>query len=281
MFWKMSVALVVLSLSPVVQAQTPACDALEGAEKATAADLLGRLKPYECCTDSFAKCLAAPKPCAIVTRLASELCRMVRLGKDAPSVERAYEKRERSMAPNAPVFTIGLDESARLGDPKAPVTLVVYACTRCPFCRDMVLALHREVTEDSLKGKVKVYLRPFPIKGHEGATEGATALLAAAKQDRMWPYAVYTYKHFEEFHASVLPDWAEFVKLDRAAFEKAMADEKIRDALTEIKKEGARNKIEATPSLFIDGRAWKGELEIGAVVDALLEEHERVTAKKP
>ncbi|MBI5544519.1 MAG: thioredoxin domain-containing protein [Deltaproteobacteria bacterium] len=271
---------IALLLGRTARAGAPACEALEGQEKADLDELFSRLKPYECCTGTFSKCLAAPVPCPLVERLANELCRLSRLGKDKAALEKAYDQRQKSMVAASATLSFALDESARLGDPKAPVTLVIYACTRCPFCRDLVLALHREVTEDALKGKVKLYLRPFPLKGHEGAAEGAMALMAAGRQDRFWPFALYTFKHFDEFHPAVLADWAEFVKLDRAAFDLAMDDSKLRDALTEAKKEGVRNKVEATPTLFINGRRWSGELEVGSVVDALLEEHERVTAKK-
>ena len=267
-----------LAFSGAARAQTPTCDGLDGAQKKDLDELFGRLKPYECCSDTFARCLAAKKPCPIVRRLADNLCRMAALGRDKEAVEKAYEQRQRSMTGMHPAVTIALDEAARLGEPNAPVTLVVYACTRCPFCRDLVLALHREVTEDDLKGKVKVYLRPFPLKGHEGSTEGALALLAAARQGKMWPFAVYTYKHFDEFSPDVLADWAEFNKLDRKAFEQAMADPALREQLTEAKKEGLRNHVEATPTLYIDGRQWTGDLELGSVVDALLEEYDRVTA---
>lgn len=274
-------AVVALSVaaSPPARAQTPACDALEGDPKKAVEELFGRLKPYECCADAFARCFASQARCPIVTRLANNLCRMAALGKDKAGLEKAYENRQKSMTGTHPTRTFVLDEAARLGDEKAPVTVVMYACTRCPFCRDLVLAMHREITEDALKGKAKLYLRPFPLKGHEGATEGALALMAAGKQGRFWPFAVYTFKHYDEFNPVILADWAEFQKLDRAQFEAAMADEKVREALTETKKEGTRNKIEATPTVYIDGRLWSGELETGSIVDAVLEEYDRVARK--
>jgi len=280
--WSASVVLAALLLPAAgVRAQTPACDALEDDQRKVVDELFGKLKPYECCSDTFAKCLAdKSKSCPIVPRLANNLCRMAALGKDRAGLEKAYENRRKSMTGAHPTRTFALDESARLGEPGAPVTAVMYACTRCPFCRDLVLAMHREVTEDSLKGKVKLYLRPFPLKGHEGSTEGALALMAAGDQGKFWPFTVYTFKHFSEFNPVILADWAEFQKLDRARFEAAMADGKLRAALTEAKKEGTRNKVEATPTLYVNGRLWSGELETGSIVDALLEEYDRVAPGK-
>jgi protein-disulfide isomerase len=274
------VVVLLASLAGAARAQAPGCQALEPAEKAMVNELFATLKPYEGCDDTFAKCLAAPKPSPVVLRHANHLCRLAVLGANKAKLEDLYARRKKSMTGTPPTATFALDEAARLGDAQAPVTVVMYACTRCPFCRDLVLALHREVTEDDLKGKVKVYLRPFPLKDHEGSTEGAMALLAAGRLGKLWPYAIYTYKHFAEFHPAVLVDWADFVGLDRAAFEKALADEKLRDALTETKKEGVRNHVEATPTIYIDGRQYVADLEIGSLVDALLEESERVAVAK-
>ncbi len=261
--------------SASASAQTALCDGLGADEKKVAAELLGRLKPYECCDDTFTRCLATSRDrCPIVTRLANSICRSAALGRDVATIEAAYGKRRASMTGPA-TFPIPQDDAFRIGDFSAPVVVVVYACTRCPFCKDMVLGLHTEITEDRLQGKVRMYLRPFPLKSHEGSTEGALALMAAARLGRFWPMALYTFRHFNEFHPSVLADWAGFSGMEREDFEKAMVEDRTREALSEVKKEGLRAKVEATPTLFIDGRRYVGDLELGAVVDALLEQAER------
>ena len=50
--------------------------------------------------------------------------------------------------------------------------------------------------------------------------------------------------------------------------------------ISEARKEGIRNKVEATPTLFIDGRRYSYELETPVLVDVLQEEWERVTGAK-
>lgn len=267
-------ALAVLTFAGSARAQTELCDGLAADEKKVATELLGRLKPYECCSDTFEKCLASSREkCPIVTRLANSICRSAGLGKDAVAIETFYNKRRTSMQGPTTAFT--LDEAFRVGDAAAPIPVVVYACTRCPFCKDVVLGLHTEVTEDRLRGKVRLYLRPFPLKSHEGSTEGALALMAAASLHKLWPMTVYVYRHFSEFHPDVLADWASFSEMDRSAFEKAVADEKTREALAQVKKEGLRNAVEATPTVFINGKRYSGDLEMGALVDAALEAFER------
>ena len=63
-------------------------------------------------------------------------------------------------------------------------------------------------------------------------------------------------------------------------FEQAYADPKTRDALVAAKQEGLRNKVSATPTLFIDGRPYQYELNAAAVIDVLEEAYEAAKAKK-
>jgi protein-disulfide isomerase len=274
------VAATLLAATPATAGLPPRCEALDGDEKALAQQLLGALKGWGCCAEPLATCLAAENPCPASVRQADDLCRQVMLGRERAEIEEALALRRKSLT-GGQAAGFALEDAARAGDPAAPVTAVIYACTRCPYCRDMVLALHREVTEGELAGKVKLYLRPFPLKGHEGATEGGLALMAAQRLGSLWPYATLLFKRYGEFHPAVLADWAEPAGLDRAAFEKALGEPATRAALTESRKGGLRNKVDATPSVFIGGRKYLYELDSAVLVDVLLEEYERTVSKKP
>jgi protein-disulfide isomerase len=268
-----------LAIGSSARAQTPACDALEGAEKAAALSLLKRLHPYTCCNDSISACLAAKSPCKAAMRMANGICRLARYGWEEAAIEKAFADRKKSMDPGTSSAGIALEEAAGIGEAGAPVKLVVYACSRCPFCRDMVLGLHREVTEGALKGKGRLFLKPFPLKDHQGATEGDLAIVAAGRMGKLWPFTLYLYNHFDLFHPAVLADWAELTGMDRARFEKLMADPQTREVLAESKKEGLRNKVAATPTIFIDGRLYSYVLDLDEVVDLALEEHERLSER--
>jgi protein-disulfide isomerase len=154
------------------------------------------------------------------------------------------------------------------------VTAVVYACSRCPFCKVMVPALHKAVTDGPLAGKVRLYLRPFPLKTHTNSTEGGLAMVSAAQLGRFWPFTLRLYASFDSFSPKVLPDWAVASGMERAAFERAYADPKTRDALVAAKQEGLRNKVSATPSIFVDGHPYLYDLTTEAVLDVLAEAYE-------
>jgi protein-disulfide isomerase len=269
-----------LGLGRASQAQSCACDSLPADKKTLAQSLFSALHPYDGCDETFARCLAAKPPKPVVSRLAADICRQVKAGKDRKEIERSLSRRAQSMLPAGPRAALTLDESFRAGAASAPVTVVVFACTRCPFCKVMVPALYNAVTDGPLAGKVRLFMRPFPLKSHPGSTEGGLALLSAAKLGRFWPLTLLVYKRFASFTAAVLPEWAETAGIERAAFERLFADPKTRDELVAAKQEGLRNKVEATPGLFIDGRPYLYDMTTEAVLDVLEEAYEAASAAR-
>ncbi|HJX62613.1 MAG TPA: thioredoxin domain-containing protein [Polyangia bacterium] len=261
-------------------AQTCACDALPADKKALANEILSALHPYDGCDETFARCLEAKPPKPVVLRLAADICRQVKAGKDRKQIEHALSKRAQTMLPTGPRAALTLDEAFRAGATNAPVTVVVYACTRCPFCKVLVPALYAAVTDGPLAGKFRLYMRPFPLKSHPGSTEGGLALLSAAKLGRFWPFALLVYKRFDSFSPAALPEWAVAAGIDRAAFERAFADPKTRDELIACKQEGLRNKVTATPGIFIDGRPYLYDMNMEALLDVLEEAYVAAVAAR-
>jgi protein-disulfide isomerase len=264
----------------VVRAQTPVCDALDAKEKAAAAKAFEALHPYDECDQTFARCLLEKPQKPLVLRLASDVCRMVREGKTREQIERALEKRERTLHPAGKRALVSADGAMAAGDENAPVTVAVYACARCPFCKVVVPGLYREVTEGRLKGKARLLFRPFPIKDHPGSTEAGLAILAAARLGAFWPYLLHVYQNFDAFCPKLLSDWATAVGLLREAFEQAMNDPRLREQLVASKQEGLRNGVKATPTLFIDGREYVYENQLPAMIDVLEEAAEAAGATR-
>jgi protein-disulfide isomerase len=272
--------LVLLASPAVAWAQAPICDGLPADRKAEVRELFAALHPYDGCDETFARCLAAKPPKPIVLRLASDLCRQIKAGNDRKQVERNFGKRAQTMLASGPRPVIALDDATRAGTADAPVELVVYACPRCPFCRDLVTALYQAITDGPLAGKARLYVRPFPLKTHAESTEGGLAMVSAAKLGRFWPFVMALYKNFDSFCPKLLPEWAAAAGMERAAFESVYADPKTRDVLVASKQEGLRNKVNVTPTFFIDGRPYTYELSKEAVIDVVEEAYEAKTGAK-
>ena len=107
------------------------------------------------------------------------------------------------------------------------------------------------------------------------------ALLSAAKLGRLWPFTLLVYKRFDSFTPAALPEWAAAAGIDRAAFEREFSDPKTRDELVASKQEGLRNKVTATPGIFIDGWPYLYEMNMEAMLDVLEEAYDaKVAARK-
>ena len=269
-----------LAVPSFAWAQTAPCNALPGPKKAAASDILKSLHSYGCCTDTIAACLVKRPGCTVATRLANEVCRRIDKGEDRPAIENAIALRTQSMTSTAPPVPIDLSSTQVAGDPSSPVTAVIYICGRCPFCAKLEPRLYDLVTAGSLKGKVKLYVRAFPIRSHANSTEAGLGMVAAERMGNIWGFLRELYKNFDSFDVAKLPDYAAAAGLDPAAFRAQMDDPTTRSRLVASKKEGTRNKVDATPTLFIDGRMWLGEMSFNEVEDVLDEAAERAGAHR-
>ena len=273
------IALAALLLVPrMAAAQTPTCDALSGEKKTLATALINEQHLYDCCDGTIRECLKEGK-CSLATRLANQVCRMAAAGKDKATIERMLSQRASSMTSARPV-PIDNSRAERLGEADAPVTLTLYLCARCPYCARLVPQLHKEITEGVLKGKVKAYVREFPIRSHPGSTEGSMAMVAARRMGKGWTFLLHLYRIFDKYDPANLPKCAAEYGMNEEEFRNLLSDEGVRRELTASKKEGVRNRVDATPTLFINGRKYAGDLSIETVVDVIEEEAERVKARK-
>ena len=282
MRWLTIVAtLTVLSLLPLGAAAGPKeCDSLKGAQRRLATQILQSQHAYACCDKTLAQCLKRRPTCRLVERLAASVCRRAKAGQDRAKIERGLARRATSMLPSARRYSIDRSHSPPAGDPAAKVELVAYVCPYCPYCAHLIRGLHRAMTAGALKGKAKMRVRLFPIRSHRGSTEAAMAAMAAQKLGRFWPYLLGTYKRGQHHDAKALSEQARKLGLDPKRFASLSKDQQLRKLLVASKKEGVRHKVEATPTLFINGRRYVGDLDLATVVDVLEEEHDRVTGRR-
>jgi protein-disulfide isomerase len=265
-----------LSLSSISRAQTPACDRLPAEQKQLAEQILRSEHPYDCCDDTIAGCLERKPPCALAVRLAENICRRVARGEPREQISRALERRARTALQAGGPASIELDGVPAAGDRSAPVAVVEYACARCPYCSRITPELYRAVTEGRLRGKARLYLKLFPIRGHLHGKESGLAFLAAARLEKFWPYALHFYRHFDEYSVLRQTEWAQQVGMDARAFERIVNDPATLDALIASKKEGVVNQVDATPAFFINGKKYDGEVQAEEIIDYLEEVYERI-----
>src|SRR5699024_2995863 len=80
-----------------------------------------------------------------------------------------------------------------MGEPDAPVTMLIYSDYRCPFCAKFSQDVQPDLVEEYVEtGVLRLEWRDLPIFGEE-SLEGARAGRAAAEQGKFWEFndAVY------------------------------------------------------------------------------------------
>lgn len=256
-----------------------ACGDLLPAERARAEAVMASVHPHDCCDGTLAECLQQAPRCRLADRLAADVCRRVAGGQPDGAILQALRQRAWTMIPYGGPAVFDLANAPVAGDPEAPVQLVVYASPLGTHCQRMVPPVYAAVTSGPLQGKVRLLVRPFPLRSTPHDTEAGLALLAAHAEGRFWDLALRTYAGVAAFDPVLQRGWAGELGLDLATFDARVADPALLDALKASKREGVELGVTATPTFYIDGRPYRGELEVDALVDVLEEVWERTTGR--
>lgn len=149
-----------------------------------------------------------------------------------------------------------------LGDRSAPVTLIEYSDTECPFCKRVHPTLQQLVQE--YDGKVKWVYRHFPLDSlHSKARKEAEATECANElggNDAFWAYLDRLFEVTPSnngLESAQLPQIAEDVGLNRAKFEACLASGKyaqhVSDDLADAQAAGGNG----TPYNVVIGKDGK------------------------
>jgi protein-disulfide isomerase len=144
-----------------------------------------------------------------------------------------------------------VDERTCLGPPDARVTLVEFSDFECPFC-----ASARPLLEAFVRTRPQARLcwAPFPLDVHPNAKLCGQAALFARDAGKFWA----VHDALFENQLSISPDFVRQLLarqgLDVKAFEKAIAAGRYLDELSASKEAGKAAAVDATPTVYVNGR---------------------------
>ena len=146
------------------------------------------------------------------------------------------------------------------GAPDAPVTVVEYGDFECPYCGAAAPVL-REVIDGS-EGQVRLVFRHFPVfTKHPFAL--TAALAAEASGDRFWSMHDQLFAHQPKFTDAELERYATEAGVPgRVTREAAQA---FRPAVEADYRSGGELGVRGTPTLFVDGRLYRGKVSVPAL----------------
>lgn len=153
-----------------------------------------------------------------------------------------------------------------VGKTDAPVTIVEYASFTCSHCANFHTGTYPALKAKYIDtGKVKLVFREFPL---DPLSTAASMMARCAPEQRYFPIADVLFKTQQQWAMSDKP-LDELIAIARQAgftqesFEACLKDQKVYDALNEVKKRGAETfGVNSTPTFFVNGEMKRGNMTI-------------------
>jgi len=223
---------------------------LTDAQRGVFVDVATEVFNYAGCQDTLAKCLGAGQTDAHALRMAALVRQLASEGFPASQIIQVVEqyyasfdsgRRVRLNAANCPV------------EGKGPVTVVEFSDYQCPHCALAVAPLE-ELVEKSRNGKARLCSKYFPFTSHPRARIASACAEYARAKGKFWPLNASLFAHQEQLEDEDLKAYAKQVGLDGDEMLKQVYAGKFDDQVEKNRREGLAAGVEATPSLFVDGR---------------------------
>jgi protein-disulfide isomerase len=153
-------------------------------------------------------------------------------------------------------------EGVAVGDPSAPVKLIVFIDYMCPGCGQFSLQIQPLLLANEVKaGKLQLVSYDFPLGGaHKHSFLAARAARCAGDQGKFWEYhdllygqqSAWSYKPSAPVKDFV--GYAAQLGMEQGAFESCLNSDKYADVVTANKMLGEQLGVNATPTVIINNR---------------------------
>jgi protein-disulfide isomerase len=154
------------------------------------------------------------------------------------------------------------------GPADAPLKLVEYGDYECPYCGEAYPVV-KEV-QKRLGKRLCFGFRNFPLaNSHPHAERAAEAAEAAGAQGRFWEMHDMLYENQEALEDEDLARYATALGLDA---QRLMSEVQAGAHLARIREDfrsGAGHDVNGTPSFFINGVRYDGEMDVEGLLEAL------------
>ena len=164
------------------------------------------------------------------------------------------------------------DQDRILGDPKAKVTIIEYASLTCPHCATFHTGTLPELKKKYIDtGKVRFVYRHFPL---DRFAAKAAMLSVCAGPDRQFAVIDVLFQNQLQWAGARDPE-AELAKIGRLAgvgeaeFKACMDNKPLLEKIIAERQGGEAAGVNATPTLFIDGKLFSGARPMADLEEAL------------
>jgi protein-disulfide isomerase len=251
--------------------------------KKTAA--LNALRKQECscgCEMKVAECRVKDPNCSFSRGLASVTVGAIKAGKTetAAIAESKASKFGSRPAPKlledpVPIPTLG---SPVTGAANARITLVEFSDFQCPYCSKAVAQIN--ATLKAYPNDLKLIFKQYPLDSHPQASISAAASLAAHAQGKFWPMHDVMFANRQKLSRQAILGWAKDIGLDMKRFTADLDSEAIRKAVLRDQADGDKAGVEGTPTVFLNGQKYNGDLAPDAIKSVIDGELKRLATVK-
>ena len=223
-----------------------------------------------------AECRVADPGCSYSKGIADAMADALRAGKNENEAIEAAKASKWAKGPKQPklledAVTIPTQGSPVRGAAGAAVTLVEFSDFQCPYCFVAVGKLNAVLS--AYPGKVKLIFKEFPLETHSQAALAADAAIAAHRQGKFWEMHDALFAHRRDLSLATILSLARDLGLDMKRFQADLNSAETKKAVANDMQDGDRAGVEGTPSVYIDGQQYNGNLDLAAmrkVIDAEL-----------
>jgi protein-disulfide isomerase len=149
------------------------------------------------------------------------------------------------------------------GKPDAPITILEYASLTCPHCANFAVNVLPKLEKKWIEtGKARLIFRDFPLD--ERALRAAM-VTRCASPDRFYPLTDMFFAQAERWVTSsdyrpVLERLTKLGGMSNKDFAACISNQKLEDKVTQSRLTAQQFGVHATPSFFINGEKFDGEL---------------------
>jgi protein-disulfide isomerase len=146
-----------------------------------------------------------------------------------------------------------------VGPAEAPITIVEFTDYQCPFCAKARTTLRDVVSRYG--NLVRIVYRDFPLSIHKNAEKAAEAASCAADQRMYDEMHERMFLNQSALDVPALKEHAAALKLDQARFDRCLDSGQYASAVAADLALGRKYGIDATPTIFINGR-WVADASL-------------------
>jgi len=229
------------------------------------------------CNMKLAECRIVDPPCGDSRALAAIVVEGVRNHRTADQIHEALV--------TSPIAKMRASQNRVLGDPVnvdtagapmrgpsgARITIVEFSDFECPYCAKAVAEIAAVMA--AYPNDVKLVFKQFPLDDlHPHARMAAEAALAANDQGKFWQMHDELFANARRLGPQTVAAIAQTVGLDMMRFTRDMETHRFARAVEADVREGDKLGVYGTPSLFIDGKPYRGPVMLSILKPILDDE---------